>query len=384
MSKMKKYILLSHRKCYNYFGDIVYKKALEVLNIFNEHNYLAYIVGGYVRDMLLDKKSFDIDICTSATPREIMEIFDIEKQSETNYGSVKIIYKNIKFDVTTFRRDIKYEDNRKPIKIKYIKDLKKDLLRRDFTINTFCIDKDGNILDELNIREDLIDRKIKTVGNPRYKIKEDSLRILRAVRFATILDFSIDDKTKSYIIKYAYLLKKLSYQRKKEELSKIFTSPNKERGRELLKNLKLLKYLELENLDKITMCDDLLGIWAQLDVQEIYPFTRHEKKQMSMIKELLNKELDDYNLYIYGPYLCTIVGQIKQIDTSKLMQKYDKLSIKSINDIQITPLEISQIIDEPVGINTKKILNDIEKQIISGKLSNNKKNITNYIIENNK
>ena len=168
--------------------------------------------------MLLDKKSFDIDICASATPREIMELFDIEKQSEINYGSVKIIYKNIKFDVTTFRRDIKYEDNRKPIKIKYIKDLKKDLLRRDFTINTFCIDKDGNILDELNIREDLIDRKIKTVGNPRYKIKEDSLRILRAVRFATILDFTIDDKTKTYIKKYACLLKKLSYQRKKERI----------------------------------------------------------------------------------------------------------------------------------------------------------------------
>lgn len=354
---------------------------MEVLNIFNEHGYLAYIVGGYVRDMLLDKKSFDIDICASATPREIMELFDIEKLSEINYGSVKIIYKNIKFDVTTFRRDIKYEDNRKPIKIKYIKDLKKDLLRRDFTINTFCIDKDGNVLDELNIREDLIDRKIKTVGNPRYKIKEDSLRILRAVRFATILDFTIDDKTKTYIKKYACLLKKLSYQRKKDELNKIFTSPNKERGRELLKNLKLLKYLELEKLDHITMCDDLLGIWAQLDVQDIYPFTKHEKAQMAKIKELMNKELNDYNLYNYGPYLCTIVGQIKKVNTSKLMENYDKLPIKSSSEIKITPLEISEIVDKPAGIYIKEIINDLEKQIISGKLPNNKKNLTNYIIE---
>lgn len=354
---------------------------MEVLNIFNEHGYLAYIVGGYVRDMLLDKKSFDIDICASATPREIMELFDIEKLSEINYGSVKIIYKNIKFDVTTFRRDIKYEDNRKPIKIKYIKDLKKDLLRRDFTINTFCIDKDGNILDELNIREDLIDRKIKTVGNPRYKIKEDSLRILRAVRFATILDFTIDDKTKTYIKKYACLLKKLSYQRKKDELNKIFTSPNKERGRELLKNLKLLKYLELEKLDHITMCDDLLGIWAQLDVQDIYPFTKHEKAQMAKIKELMNKELNDYNLYNYGPYLCTIVGQIKKVNTSKLMENYDKLPIKFSSEIKITPLEISEIVDKPAGIYIKEIINDLEKQIISGKLPNNKKNLTNYIIE---
>ena len=160
------------------------EKALEVLKKLSEHNYESYLVGGYPRDLILGRKTNDIDICTSATPKEILEIFDDVIVSDMQYGSVVIVYKGCKFDTTTFRNEIKYESNRKPVKIKYI-------LRRDFTINTLCIDKDGNLLDILNIRSDLDNKLLKTVGNPRYRIKEDSLRILRCIRFATILDFDI-------------------------------------------------------------------------------------------------------------------------------------------------------------------------------------------------
>ena len=186
------------------------EKALEVLRILNENDYDAFIVGGYVRAMLLDRKTSDIDIATSATPKEVLEIFDNVSIDNEKYGSVIVTYKGIKFDVTTFRKEIKYEDNRKPIKIKYIKDIKKDLLRRDFTINTLCMNKDGKVLDILNVKDDLYDKVLRTVGNPRYRFKEDALRILRCIRFATILDFSIDSKTSHYVTKYSYLLKKLS------------------------------------------------------------------------------------------------------------------------------------------------------------------------------
>ena len=190
------------------------EKAQEVLKIFENNGYNAYIVGGYVRDYLLERKTLDIDICTNATPKEIMKLFEHVQVSEFSYGSVTIVYKKIKFDITTFRKDIKYEDNRKPIKIKYISNLKEDLLRRDFTINTLCMDSQGNIIDLLNGKEDLDNKLIKTVSSPRQKIKEDSLRILRGVRFATILDFNIESKTKKYLTKYGYLLEKLSYSRK--------------------------------------------------------------------------------------------------------------------------------------------------------------------------
>lgn len=114
-------------------------KARELLKILNDNGYAAYIVGGYTRDVLLGRKSNDIDICTSATPKEILDIFEDVKVSDMQYGSVVITYKGYKFDVTTFRKEIKYESNRRPIKIKYIRDIKKDLLRRDFTINTFMV-----------------------------------------------------------------------------------------------------------------------------------------------------------------------------------------------------------------------------------------------------
>ena len=293
------------------------KQALKVLSILEENGYKAYIVGGYVRDKLLGIESNDIDICTSATPKEIKEIF--KSSSSPNYGSVNITYKNINFDITTFRREIKYLDNRIPIKLKYIKTIKKDLLRRDFTVNTICMDSNGNILDMLNIMDDLDNKIIKTVGNPRYKLKEDALRILRAIRFATTLNFTIEEKTKHYLSSYSYLLKKISYQRKKQELDKIFSSLNREKGINLLIELGIDKSLNLTNLKKITPCPDLIGIWTQLKVDDIYPFTKNEKDQMKEIRKLLSLDIHDkYNIYKFGLYNSTVAYQIKKESITKL------------------------------------------------------------------
>ena len=361
------------------------EKALEILKIFEENGYIAYIVGGFVRDLLIGKKTLDIDICTDATPKDIIKIFDNVQVSDFSYGSVNIFYKNVKFDVTTFRKDIKYEDNRKPVKIKYISTLKDDLLRRDFTINTLCINSKGEIIDLLDARSDLENKIIKTVSNPKFKIKQDSLRILRAVRFATILNFNIDIKTKKAIIKYGSLLKKLSGSRKKDELTKILSSVNKEKGRELLIELKLDKYLDLHNLKDITLCNDIIGIWAQLNVTDIYPFTKLEKENISKIKELLNyKEIDEYTLYQYGLYLSSVAYDIKNKDKIKLNEMFRNLPIYNSKDIDITPLEISMILNKEPGAYLKDILKDLEKQIVYGNIENKKEIICKYILDKNK
>lgn len=360
---------------------MMYKKAIEVLKKFEDNNHQAYIVGGYVRDKLINKTSNDIDICTSATPKEIIKLFDITTSSQIKYGAVTIIYKNQKFDVTTFRKELKYEDNRKPVKIQYITDIKKDLLRRDFTINTFCINSNNEVLDFLNVKEDIDKKIIKTVGNPRYKIKEDSLRILRAIRFAAILDFEIDDKTKYYITKYAKLLKTLSYERKKDELNKIFLSTNKERGRELLLELKLDKYLELDKLSTITMCNDVIGIWAQLEVDSKYPFSKLEKEQMKKIRKLLKEDnLDPYTLYKYELYPNSVCAEIKKIDKKKVTKAYNNLVIFSRRDIVVKEMDIACILEKAPGSYLKNIVLDLEKKIVSNELKNDKVDITNYII----
>ena len=361
------------------------EKALEVLKIFEEHGYEAYIVGGYVRDYLIGRKTFDIDICTNATPKEIIEIFEHVQISDFSYGSVIVVYKKVKFDVTTFRKDIKYEDNRKPIKIKYISKLKDDLLRRDFTINTLCMNSNGEIIDLLNGKIDIENKLIKTVKNPKYEIKEDSLRILRAIRFATILDFEIDENTKKYLIKYGYLLEKLSRSRKKDELTKIFSSVNKEKGKRLLLELGLEKYLNIQNLKDINLCDDIIGIWSQLDNLEGYPFSKIEKDNISKIKELLNyKEIDEYTLYKYGLYLSTVVYDIKGKDKLILNEMYRTLPIYNENEISIKPLKIAMILNKAPGSYIKDIMIDLEKQIVYKTIENKEDVIANYIIDNYK
>ena len=363
-------------------GGYMYKKALEVLNKFYDNGYLAYIVGGYPRDTLLGIKTTDIDICTNAKPMEIIKIFDTDKVSDINYGYVKVIYKNVKFDVTTFRRDIKYENNRKPVKIKYINDLKKDLLRRDFTINTLCIDREGNLVDILNVRKDIDERIIRTVGNPRYRIKEDSLRILRAIRFASILDFKIDSKTKSYIIKYGYLLKSLSCSRRREELDKIFSSKNKEMGRDLIVELGIDKHLGIENLKDIVMCNDIIGIWSQLKMRDEYPFSKLEKETIFKIREMLEMDIDSYSVYKYGLYVSSVVGSIKGISYKEINDIYSNLVIYSRKDIKIGGMDIANALKREPGNYLREIFDDIERKIIGLEIDNKYEDIIDYVKKN--
>ena len=360
----------------------MYNKALDVLKIFINHGYDAYIVGGYPRDRLLGIKTNDIDICTNAKPKEIMEIFDTTGVSDIKYGAVRVIYKGSLFDVTTFRKDIKYENNRKPVKIKYVADLKKDLLRRDFTINTMCIDVNGNLIDLLGAQRDLARKIIVTVGNPRYRLKEDSLRILRAIRFAAYLDFDIDKKTKVYIKKYWYLLKLLSNSRKKEELDKIFATKNKEKGIDLIIQLGLDKYLGLDNLNEIVLCNDILGIWSQLKLSINYPFSKAEKENIDKIREMLNYEIDNFMIYKYGLYIASVVASIKGVSYQKINRIYRNLPIYSKKDIKINGDEIAQILNKEPGSYIKKIMEDLEKMILTGKINNEPDELKDYILVN--
>ena len=360
----------------------MYKKAIEVLNKFHDNGYLAYIVGGYPRDNLLGIKTKDIDICTNAKPIEIMNLFNTESVSDIKYGSVKVIYKNYMFDVTTFRKDIKYEDNRKPVKIRYINNLEQDLLRRDFTINTICIDKDNNYVDLLNAMDDINNKVIRTVGNPRHKLKEDSLRILRAIRFASLLKFKIDENTEKYIVKYRYLLTKLSNSRKKEELDKIFSSVNKNVSRDMLIKYGLDEYLGIDNLSEIVLCDDIIGIWSQLDLSISYPFTKTEKGLMKKIKEMLNLEINNYNVYKYGLYVSSVVGSIKGISYKEINDIYKNLKIHSVSDINIKAMDISNILNKKPGNYLADIIYDIEFKIINNEINNVYEDIKDYILKN--
>lgn len=365
---------------YNIIGGKMYEIAINVLKKINENGFKAYIVGGFVRDRILNIESPDVDICTNATPMELSQIFPNIKYTGLKYGSVTLIYNKIHFEITTFRKDIGYIDNRIPKKVKYINNLIDDLKRRDFTINTICIDSEGNIIDSLSGIDDLKNKVVKMVGNPKTRLKEDSLRILRAIRFATILDFEIDNNLKKYIKKYGYLLKNLSKNRRKEELNKIFSSKNIEKGIFLLKELELVEHLELTNFNNLKITNSIIGIWAQIG--DNYPFSNHEIEMMKKINELLKKDIySPYNLYYYGLYVSTIAGEIKGISKKEITTKYNELPIQSRKDICINGKEIIDLINDNNTSKIKMIIKDLEIHILSDTIQNKKSNLIEYILK---
>lgn len=359
------------------------ENAKKVLNKITEKGYQAYIVGGFVRDYLLGIESNDIDITTNATPKQLQEIFDNSCIPSIDYGAVIINNGGTRYEITTFRKEIGYADNRKPIKIEYIDDLYQDLLRRDFTINTICIDKNGEIIDFLKGREDLNEKVIRTVGNAKEKFEEDSLRILRAIRFAGSLNFSLDKDVEEAIKEKKYLLKKLSYNRKKEELDKMFSSQNVKQGIELLLKFGLDKELELNRLKDIKNTESLLCVWSILNVVDIYPFNNTEKELITNINRALKvNNYDALSLYKYGLFVNQQAGTIKGLDKKKITKLYNKLKIHSKKDLDITSDEIISIVDKPQGEYISIIYNDLEKEVLYNRLKNKNKDLRNYIIKN--
>lgn len=356
--------------------------ALKLLKEITSRNYKAYIVGGFVRDSIMGIESSDIDITTNATPKEIKEIFSDSCLPNEDYGSVTVIKKGIRFEITTFRKEIGYLNNRKPAEIKYIDDLYEDLLRRDFVINTLCMDEDGNIIDYLGGRDDISNRVIRTVKDSKQSFQEDSLRILRAIRFATILDFSLSDEVKSSICENRHLLKELSFYRKKEELNKIFTSSNYKKGIQLLLDLQLDEYLEIPNLCKVYSSNvtSLIGIWSILNVCDKYPFNKSELELIHFVNQVLScNNLDPYVLFHYGLYVNSIAYEIKCKDVRLVHEAYHQLAIKSRKDIPIDSFMIMKVLNREPGKYIHDIYETIEKEILYHRLVNEKDAIIHYI-----
>ena len=352
--------------------------ALKVLNIIEDNSYEAYIVGGFVRDYVMGIKSNDVDITTNARPKDLIKIFPNANIDNEVYGSVTVYLNNIRFEITTYRDDGNYLDNRHPDTINYVNDLKTDLKRRDFTINTICMDKAGNIVDLLGCRSDIDNKIIKTVINPLESFKIDSLRILRAIRFATTLDFELAKEVKEAIIQSRYLLKDLSINRKKEELDKIFSSPNIEKGIMLIKELGLIDVLFLENINKVIPCSQVIGIWTMLEVDDIYPFTRNELNLMKDIRNAIkNNPLAYTTLYYYDLYPCTVAGEIIGISKKEIMDNYNSMPIHKRGDIVVDSYDLIDYLNIEDGPIMSKLWRKLELNILNLEVSNNKEDLLN-------
>ncbi len=218
---------------------IISKGAKEIISKLIENGFEAYAVGGSVRDFYLGKKSFDYDVTTIATPDEMLEVFKDYKTYPTGikHGTITINACNEMVEVTTFRAEKEYSDNRRPDSVEFIKNLNEDLKRRDFTINAMAYNDIVGLVDPFLGIKDLNDKIIRAVGVPEERFTEDALRILRALRFSSVLDFEIEEETEKAILKTKDLLKNVSVERVYSELVKILMGDGVERV--------LLKYKEV-------------------------------------------------------------------------------------------------------------------------------------------
>ncbi len=208
-------------------------KVKYILDILHRNGYEAYAVGGCVRDSILARTPDDWDITTSARPEEVKDCFRRTIDTGIQHGTVTVMLEDDGFEVTTYRIDGEYTDGRHPNSVAFTSLLSEDLRRRDFTINAMAYNEEDGLVDLYGGMQDLQKKVIRCVGNPDERFDEDALRILRAVRFAAQLDFSIDEKTEHAVSRHVEHLKLVSAERIQVELVKLLVSKHPEKMQKL-------------------------------------------------------------------------------------------------------------------------------------------------------
>ena len=228
------------------------KEVSFIISGLKKKGFEAYIVGGCVRDLLRKVEPEDWDVATNARPEEIGKIF-LRSFADNKFGTVTVLTesKNPKLkeiEITPYRIDEKYTDKRHPDEIRWAKTIEEDLARRDFTINALAMTSELKIIDPFEGQKDLENKIIRAVGKAEDRFNEDALRMIRAIRFATILGFKIEPKTAQAIKKNSFWLQAISKERIRDEFLKIIMAPRSSSGIELLRQTGLLKFImpELE------------------------------------------------------------------------------------------------------------------------------------------
>ena len=234
------------------------KSGLKITQLLRKNNFQSFFVGGIVRDRLLKRVSTNLDIATDALPAEVEKILDTakirHKQVGKKYGTILAIVSKELIEITTFRRESKYSDQRHPDKVEFIKSYLDDAKRRDLTINTIYFDPIGQVgFDPVKGSADIAKRLIRFVGDPKKRIDEDPLRMLRAVRLATTLGFKFERNSFAAIKTRAKLIQTVSTERIKQELDKLLVSKNRDEGVRLMAASGLLKFIvpEFEKLKNV-------------------------------------------------------------------------------------------------------------------------------------
>ncbi|MEZ2718108.1 CCA tRNA nucleotidyltransferase [Niallia circulans] len=391
-----------------------FEEALPIINKIEKAGYEAYFVGGAVRDHLLNKQIHDIDIATSATPEEIKSIFPHTIDVGIAHGTVMVIWDQHTYEITTFRTESAYRDYRRPEQVHFVRELKEDLKRRDFTINAMAMDKNGRVIDYFNGKESLEKKEIKTVGNPNERFQEDALRIMRGIRFVSTLGFHLEKDTLNGIRNNQQLLSKIAVERITAEFEKLLHGPWCLEALKIMVETKIYQFLpmlssEEKGISKFAKLPltklGLLEKWAVLilclgmkEKQQIELFLRAWKlsvKQIKTIQKIIywmlqREQMTNWsNQALYFATLSVAVSAEKMyqllkncevnIDIVHLEEKYEKLPIKSMEELKIGGNDLLSWTEKRPGPWIKDVLSLVERNVVEEKLSNDKQLIKEWL-----
>lgn len=333
----------------------------QIIKHLNANGYEAYFVGGAVRDYQLGLNFTDVDITTNATPEEVIHLFKHVKETGKKYGSVTVLLDDYKYEVTTYRHDGVYTDNRRPETVTYSKSIIDDLKRRDFTMNAIIMDENFVVYDHFNGLQDIKDQIIRTIHNPQDRFTEDALRMLRAFRFVSKLGFDIENRTLSAIKDCKDLIKNIAIERVMVELDKIFSGPFRNKALLYMKETKFdeelygihqgLQYIQtieepLSSIETFIICF-IKGEWDNI--------WRFSNKQGRLIKQVINlhevtKEdvFNEFIVFVNSQEICLLVNKINVLlgypDQEDLIQQIgNNLVVKDVCDLAFKGQDILQL-----------------------------------------
>lgn len=388
-----------------------FQRALPILQQIEAHGYEAYFVGGSVRDTLLGKAIADVDIATSAFPAEIKEIFPKTIDTGIKHGTVTVMQQGIGYEVTTFRTESGYQDFRRPDHVTFVRSLKKDLQRRDFTINALAVRADGLVIDEFDGLTDLANQTIRAVGNADERFHEDALRMMRAVRFASQLGFDITTDTYVSLLHNAELLQKIAVERIHTEFEKMMLSPNWLIGWKLfvatglIKNTPFFKDYLTGNYPKFVATQqplmDEAAIWTLLG--EGFSLTLAQQQQLLHSWKSANEVIaDSQHTLAFSRLLqtnpqpdasqlyqvdATIIERLATIwpilqldaDFTQLAIHYQNLPIKNRHELAIDGQTLIQKLGLKPGPEIGQWLNQVEHAVVMGEVINRNEALIEWI-----
>ncbi len=373
-----------------------------IIEKLNKNGFLAYAVGGCVRDRLLGIEPDDWDITTSALPEETQRVFSEFHLNlkGLKHGTVGVIRNGTMLEVTTFRVDGSYTDSRRPDSVTFTPSLKEDLARRDFTVNAMAMDLKGNIIDEFSGKEDLDKRLIRCVGDARTRFNEDALRIMRGLRFASKKGFSLEEETLSASIELADNLRNIAYERIYTELKKMLALQDAYKVMEktlpvfkaVFPTLKGDNWQEICENVKNAHCEKelcLAIILLNADTEEELLRLKAETKFKRLIlslKELMNRKIEndrvffqrlmcEYNketVLFLARYLTVITGEDHNLNAQNASQ-----GITSVSELNIKGDEVKNMGYKSYQI--KNALNELLQAVIFQKCENTPQALKEYL-----